>query len=809
VHQDVQMIELCIASFSQSPSQLKCSGVPKKSQIYYNSTNSNQMKPLSPGSVQSIDTAWWNMPIRNRLQTDISNNSQQQLLPTDALFGSFQLYDDDPTSSVSSYVCPGCDVEGTSRYLLEYFELFHAMKKTYYSRFLDENAPNRRDKMSECVEARTDDGIIKYLARMHAIDCQKDDHRILDRCEASELNITLMKNVLCFLKQQLTAEEQKELMRQIVINGKKRATDSENLEQSSTNAKSFESVPQKKRKVVVEKNEGTQSGEASKMNGRDTSLNIALQEAVSPTKSVQTIVATSPKIKGICYHKNHKKWEVKAKDPKEAKGKKYLGSYKTYEHALDVLMAYNSKIAAENDAEQSTPMKVLASSNESVKVSSMNAANSNGSSSAKPIKESVNGNEVIIGCYKNKQKAVEVLSSHTGEGSERLSSPRKKRKVEERKCQTHQYISYYSDRNRWIVRLGEDEKRKYIGTFGSYEEASSALSAYYHSVQNVDVVENGHLSGKKVGSLVESVNSYSQQMGNVIETGRSSGKKVESSVEPANGFLLMERGKLDSSYLVGMSVMLFNPVDNSYCSGRIVDFKQNVSATKDDSRLRRLLDTEIAETLYLVRFREGADGRKVAIHQWIYLEEHAVRIGGEVCWAKISDGIDVPINGAANAARMSPYRPVQIIFRSMLERISTLKESEGYRDAKSSGGQAFGNEICTTSVLAMGFGESFSSISIAVKPESDCLEKRSIKLATPDESNRPLCDSTIGSSLGAENFEISNQPVIFPFGVKDPSWLNQILRRVRLSDEDIGVAIALASMEQDANKRTRYSMGSA
>jgi hypothetical protein len=291
----------------------------------------------------------------------------------------------------------------------------------------------------------------------------------------------------------------------------------------------------------------------------------------------------------------------------------------------------------------------------------------------------------------------------------------------------------------------------------------------------------------------------------VIETGRTSDKKAQSLVEPASGFVLVQRGKLDSTYLVGMSIMLFNPVDNSYHSGRIVDYKQNASANKNStshvkSITTRLLDTEIAETLYLVRFREGAEGRKVAIHQWIYLEEHAVRVGGEVCWAKISDEIYVPDSSVANSVRMCPYRPVQIIFRSMLERISTLKDSEGYRNVKSNGDEALDNEACRTSVLAMGFGDSFSSISIEVKPT---------KLATSAENKRPAGDCTIGSSVDAENTCARNQPVIFPFGAKDPSWLNQILRRVKLSDEDIGVAITLASLEQDANKRARYNMGSA
>ena len=800
-------------------------------------------------------------------------------------------------------------MEGSSRYLLEYFELFHAMKKTHYSRYLNEDPPDRRERMSECVEARTGDGFIKHLAKMHAIDSQQHDDGILDRCEASELSISHMSNVLRFLKRQLPADEQTEfessvyasIERGITI-GKKRSIDDKTLEQASTKPRSNRKSPPAKKSTSV-KRETDSSAKGTWLNGR-----------------------FYPKQKGIFYHRYNKKWEVKTST------KKYLGSFKKYEDAVERLRSYE-KTSTENiaarfeqgvtrdvlESEQTSPAhNVASSSNDSEKIVGFGSTNNHKSGRPKSGMKCIywnkqKGNWMVtkgpgkfIGTYQTKEEAIEALKAHGNSPDLKLPRPRGRPKAgsksidfdqlnkkwqvtaddganlgsftnyedalvtlkshsdtstenglpsvskkrakgniyyrKDRKCwrvringkhvgtfKSHdealearqqavdnyysrtaiecgaapprkraktectvnasrhvkqigndgapidaansllemndkcQYISYYPEREKWIVRLGKKDDRKYIGAYSTYEEAVSELKSYYDSQQTPNKTER----------TISEVRSFAK---------------------PNSGFALMKHGKLDPTYLLGMSIMLFNPVDNSYHSGRIVHCTLNAPTSMDELTkapiLGRLVDNEIAETLYLVRFREGADGRKVSIHQWLYLEEHAVRVGGEVCWAKVADGM---------GDRMSPYRPVQIIYRSMLERISTLQESGGY-ETKSS--DAVGVQASISNVLAMGFGASFSFIRISLQDENyDIVPGHSL-----DDSKPSSLDSS-SERMDVENMErIKNHPIIFPFGVKDPSWLNQILHHVRLRDEDIGIAVAMAMTEQNANRRVRYSI---
>ena len=245
---------------------------------------------------------------------------------------------------------------------------------------------------------------------------------------------------------------------------------------------------------------------------------------------------------------------------------------------------------------------------------------------------------------------------------------------------------------------------------------------------------------------------------------------------------------LEPSYLVGMPVRLFNPIENSYHSGRIIDYKLNAPFEEDrclsdtkpsasdaffpEPDMKELLDETIMRTLYLVRFRQGSEGRKISVHQWIYLEEHAVAVGGEVCWAKVDNVSDTgavenqnkeeeedkrfksPWAAAASSVRLHPvsksaHRPVQISFRSLLEMISL--------------------EELNSAVLALGFGRHVTHTRL-----------------TLNESVNEM-----GSSR------------LLPFTTSNPSWMNQILDQARLSDDDLTFGVAMACMEKEEERRVR------
>jgi len=232
------------------------------------------------------------------------------------------------------------------------------------------------------------------------------------------------------------------------------------------------------------------------------------------------------------------------------------------------------------------------------------------------------------------------------------------------------------------------------------------------------------------------------------------------------------KSKLDPSYLVGMPIRLFNPIENAYHSGRIIDYKLNApyevdrylseskpspsDASFPEPDMNKLVDENIVRTMFLVRFRHGCEGRKTSVHQWIYLEEHAITVGGEICWAKIENHIDNTGDESsedkteADKRFKSPYRPVQISLRSLLEMISV-------------------EELKSEEVLGMGFGRHITHIRLTLD----------------------------------RNKNESGQSSLYPFTTSRPSWLDQILNRARLSDEDIALGVAMACMEREEERRVR------
>lgn len=132
----------------------------------------------------------------------------------------------------------------------------------------------------------------------------------------------------------------------------------------------------------------------------------------------------------------------------------------------------------------------------------------------------------------------------------------------------------------------------------------------------------------------------------------------------------------DPSCIVGQPIRLYCTVDCRYHTGRIIDWRYFASSIACDE-----LTTQ---TEYLVRFRAGVDGRKIALHRWIRLEDHAVMVGLFMIWIKVvrtvtesgqsnsknNGNSDGNKNQLLKTRKIYSYRPAQIMLRSAFEMIS-------------------------------------------------------------------------------------------------------------------------------------------
>lgn len=94
--------------------------------------------------------------------------------------------------------------------------------------------------------------------------------------------------------------------------------------------------------------------------------------------------------------------------------------------------------------------------------------------------------------------------------------------------------------------------------------------------------------------------------------------KAQSSTSSENAAPTASMGP---SFFVGKPVRLFEPTNDMYHTGRIVDYKFQTPA--------------MGITLYLIRFSAGTEGRKRTVYHWLDLEEHDLAIGTTLIWASI------------------------------------------------------------------------------------------------------------------------------------------------------------------------------
>lgn len=79
---------------------------------------------------------------------------------------------------------------------------------------------------------------------------------------------------------------------------------------------------------------------------------------------------------------------------------------------------------------------------------------------------------------------------------------------------------------------------------------------------------------------------------------------------------------------IGKICKIYCPNDNSYHSGRIIDWRSAITPGTDPKQLPKLFcgKGRIASSEFLVRFPAGCNGRKKTVLQWIILEEHSCAV---------------------------------------------------------------------------------------------------------------------------------------------------------------------------------------
>jgi len=186
-----------------------------------------------------------------------------------------------------------------------------------------------------------------------------------------------------------------------------------------------------------------------------------------------------------------------------------------------------------------------------------------------------------------------------------------------------------------------------------------------------------------------------------------------------NDFMKTKAGKyktnegspVNITCLVGQPIRLFCRTSNVYHVGRIIDWRLcdelNLFHAENSAENKKrhdefvidsescminqnlIIDQDIGRTQFLIRFRAGIEGRKVAVHEWLFLEEHPLMVGLNLVWAKsdndkcgvsrygknednsvvVSKSCDHHLSNSRNKLKKNGprYRPAQIFVRSALE----------------------------------------------------------------------------------------------------------------------------------------------
>jgi len=297
--------------------------------------------------------------------------------------------------------------------------------------------------------------------------------------------------------------------------------------------------------------------------------------------------------------------------------------------------------------------------------------------------------------------------------------------------------------------------------------------------------------------------------------GKIAGEYITKSVNPEEKVIRQESDSdekkiniLNGTYLVGQPVRLYCNVDNTYHVGRIIDWRVcdelNYLRSKVSNDLKRngkyakscsydkclLLDQDINRIQYLVRFRAGAEGRLVVVHEWLYLEEHSVMVGLRLVWVNLNkDGHllckknksseYIQSNNMYEEERMPRFMPAQIFVRSSLE-MSSLPRFDSLVE-KSKG------LVPPIKVMTLFFGKQFRC--------------KKLWLYNHDSTSIVEEDSFADNLKDGLHRSFEKKDVV---DFQNPTTeLESHLKELQCDDDNLVLSAALASMEIEEQRRIR------
>ena len=312
---------------------------------------------------------------------------------------------------------------------------------------------------------------------------------------------------------------------------------------------------------------------------------------------------------------------------------------------------------------------------------------------------------------------------------------------------------------------------------------------------------------------------------------------------------------INATYLIGQPIRLFCNITDSYHTGRIIDSRimgpsdlarlnpgtmrrmnqgnnsegggkrlesnsnstRGLSSTGEEASHGIKLDRDIGRTLYLVRFRSNIEGRKIALQQWIYLEEHPVMVGVAIVWAKINQetGPQKSNEGKATSKQSSTtpdkkrsfverkrdspdkkrhimksrskFRPAQFFVRTALE----MMHVDELNCKKTTNGSKSIDAI----VFFFSYKHRYARISLKISPSSKAFSSSSTRsTASIDKAS---LEAASPESILTHSFE--------DLDVADfhdpPQKLAQYLQLLKAYDNTIAYSTASACMEEEEQRR--------
>ena len=283
-------------------------------------------------------------------------------------------------------------------------------------------------------------------------------------------------------------------------------------------------------------------------------------------------------------------------------------------------------------------------------------------------------------------------------------------------------------------------------------------------------------------------------------------RRILKNISSGSSSFSLEKCSVTPYCLLGQPLRLYCSITRSYHCGRIIDsrtidssFHQRLKPQSKlivTSRLNKTSDSSIQDgtfldqsigcTQYLVRFRAGVDGRKVAIHQWLFLEEHSIMVGVATVWVKTPKSILVQDFDDANNRYEQSQNPhkMKSIFSPAKIFACTVIELCRSRELEASN--------CSKDAVLVAFYDR---------------EDKNIRLVFTKELKSDSCTEILGTKSNSEQirkesilYESFDEVIAADFN--DPSEkLKLYLQTMRARDESLVEKIAAALVDEEEKLR--------